>query len=136
MHMLSSAHAQTVYRCGDQYSTSAQCNKTLATPLQNLSHEGQAKAQQAQTLPVQKEADALEMRRLQAERQTSQAPMNGPVFTPDNARLPNPLLPEPVANTRGKRRLASPYFTAKAGSAPKQTKGKTAVKPARPATTP
>lgn len=136
MQMFSSAHAQTVYRCGDQYSTHAQCSKAAGTPLLEADHGGTAKAQHAQTLQTQKEADALEKHRLQAERQALQGAMKAPLFAPDNAPPPYAVMPEPVAKTQGKRRVASPYFSAKESGPPNKAAAKTSTKKNRSAATP
>ena len=109
-------HADTVYRCGEAYSTSSQCGNTVATevkPSSVLHATGQDKSITATS--DLRDAQALERQRLQAERQAAQT---APV------RISAPHTPPPIAThneslaANGKRqgkharKPASPYFTA------------------------
>ena len=137
IQFMSSASAQTVYRCGDQYTAIAQCSKAVTPQLQDTRNTAQEKAQHTQTLQIQKEADALEKNRVNAERQAAQALTRMPAFPQDNALAQSKVTPElPTSNTRGKRHVDSPYFTAKDGSVPKKTKKKTPTNKASAATAP
>ena len=119
--------AQTVYRCGDQYSATASCQSGTAPALQDTRNAEQAKAQERLTQQTQREAQALEKNRLQAERQAS---VNTPPATPtwpqdtstaNAATGPNTLTANP-RHTHSKK--ATPYFTAKEASSHDKTRGK------------
>lgn len=112
--MVSVATAQTVYRCGDQYSASPSCNGAIISSVEDARNARQAQAQKAQTLQAQQEADTLEKNRLKAEQQNKSNATPPPKFNRDN------LVSPPVDNTshmptsRGAhRRPVSPYFTAR-----------------------
>ena len=105
-------YADTVYRCGESYSTSSQCGNMPATevkPTSGLATESSTNTS-AHDL---RDAQALEKQRLQAQRQAVQT---APV------QINAPLAPTPAAASHesavhnGKhphtRRPASPYFTA------------------------
>jgi hypothetical protein len=114
-------HADTVYRCGETYSTSSQCAHEAATevkPSSVLPASGKDKDNAA--MRDLRDAQALEKQRLQAERQSAQA-------APIRLSTPNTLSPTPPPASvshneqltpKGKhkgqhaRKLQSPYFTA------------------------
>jgi len=109
-------HADTVYRCGEAYSTSSQCGNTAATevkPSSVLHATGQDKSNT--TTSDLRDAQALERQRLQAERQAVQtAPVR---FSTSNAQPASLANNEPLPNSgkhKGKhaRKPPSPYFTA------------------------
>ena len=128
------AQADTIYRCGEAYSTSNQCGHTQAIevkPGSVLRSPEQGKHNTAaQDL---RDAQALEKQRLQAERQAAQsAPtrLSTPSAAPANS--PNEA---PANNTKRYghhgRHLQSPYFTA---VDPKATSQKKSTAKAVPAT--
>ena len=112
-------HADTVYRCGEAYSTSSQCANATATevkPSTVLHTTGQTNNATSDL----RDAQALEKQRLQAERPSAQA-------APIRLSTPNTLsaTPPPASGShneqltpKGKhkgqhaRKLQSPYFTA------------------------
>lgn len=137
------AMAQTVYRCGDQYSATALCQNSTAPAVQDTRNAEQSKAQERLTLQTQREAQALEKNRLQAERRTS---VHSPAVTPawpqdsslpqSSGTAPDTLAPPHHAHSQ----KVNPYFTAKDGSthsnsgkakkpAKKKTSSDTAQKP-------
>ena len=108
--------ADTIYRCGEVYSTSHQCGNTTATevkPTSTLHTTGQDKHNMANS--DLREAQSLEKQRLQAERQAAQS-------APIRLSTPPPPLASTTRNeplTNGKkhhgkqiRKPNSPYFTA------------------------
>ena len=105
------AWADTVYRCGETYSTSSRCGDAAATevkPSSVLHTTGPANTSRDLS-----EAQALEKQRLQAERQAAQAtPMrlNTPSPPPSSA----PYDAQLTSKRKGKyaRKPNSPYFTA------------------------
>lgn len=112
---LHTGHAQTIYRCGSDYSPSAACEQasTLQAP---------AAAQPATQPSLQKQADALEKQRLQNERALTQPAV--PV-TPRIATLPTPQPTEaqPMPRAHKKRsKVQSPYFTAYGATPAKPSK--------------
>jgi hypothetical protein len=126
-------HADTVYRCGEAYSTSSQCGNTAATevkPSSVLHATGQDKSNTATS--DLRDAQALERQRLQAERQAAQT-------APVRVSAPNTPQPIPTNNEslapngkrQGKhaRKPASLYFTAVANAAPKKKSTAKAVPP-------
>ena len=118
---LQTSHAQTIYRCGSDYSPSAACEQasTLQAP---------TTAQPSTQPSLQKQADALEKQRLQNERALSQPAV--PV-TPHLATLPTPqptaVQPTPRAHKK-RSKVQSPYFTAY-GAAPAKPSKKAASAP-------
>ena len=108
------ATAQTVYRCGDQYSASPSCNGAIISSVEDARNARQAQAQKAQTLQAQQEADALEKNRLKAEQQVKSNAAPTPSVKRDTL-ISSPVdNTAPVPTTRGShRRPVSPYFTAK-----------------------
>jgi len=134
--MCCGASAQTVYRCGDLYKADATCDKAATQTTPDRRSVTQINAQQALTRQAQQEADALEKNRISAERQTAQSLTQVTAFPQDDALTRSRSAPEPTdhVSSRGKRRAASPYFTAKDGSGSTKTKskksaGKTKVTP-------
>ena len=112
--LVSVATAQTVYRCGDQYSATPSCNGAIISSVEDARHTLQAQAQKAQTLQAQQEADTLEKNRLKADQPIKHNAAPTPMVKRDT------LISSPVDNTapvptsRGPhRRPPSPYFTAK-----------------------
>ena len=134
--------ADTVYRCGEAYSTSTQCGNTNARevhPSSVLHATGQV-----DTTRDLREAQALEKQRLQAERQSAQAApirLSTP-STPSAAPSPNSVTHnEPVTNQgqhRGKhaRKSNSPYFTAVDPNAAPKKKSTAKAVPATSASSP
>ena len=87
------ALADTVYRCGETYSTSSQCaNGTVSEvkPSSVLHATGQDKDNGSTATRDMRDAQALEKQRLQAERQAAQA---API------RLSTPIAPPPSSAT-------------------------------------
>ena len=126
LFMCCGASAQTVYRCGDLYKADATCDKAATQTPSDPRSTAQEKTQQALTRQTQQEADALERHRLSAERQTAQPASPWGTFPQDKALAQSRLEPETThtPSPRGKRRAASPYFTAKDGSGSTKTKSK------------
>ncbi len=99
-------HADTVYRCGEAYSTSSQCANGTATEVKSssvLNTTGPDKANSA--MRDMRDAQALEKQRLQAEQQAAQA---API------RLSTHNAPSAAPPSKGKQasKPNSPYFTA------------------------
>jgi len=124
------AYADTVYRCGEAYSTSAQCGNTAATEVKPASvlTTGAGTNTSAHDL---RDAQALEKQRLQAQRQAAQA---APILiSPPVAATTSSNTPLPVNDARkGKhaRKAASPYFTAVDPNAPHKKKSTAKAVPA------
>lgn len=118
-------HADTVYRCGEAYSTSSQCANGVATevkPSSVLQTTGSDKGNTA-TLDL-RDAQALEKQRLQAEQQAAQAApirLSAP-SAPSAAPLPSSVIRHEPSVNKGNRREKgkgkharkpnNPYFTA------------------------
>ena len=113
--------ADTVYRCGEAYSSSSQCSSGAATevkPNSVLQTAGQDKANAA-TRDL-RDAQALEKQRLQAEQQAAQAApirLSAPSAPSTNPSSSNVTQTEPITKQgkrKGKqaRKPSSPYFTA------------------------
>jgi hypothetical protein len=106
--------ADTVYRCGEAYSTSSQCDNAAATEVKPSSVLHTTGPTNNATSDL-REAQALEKQRLQAERQAFQtAPVRVSALpTPPPIATSNPPL-APNGRHPGKhgRKPASPYFTA------------------------
>lgn len=136
---MGSVSAQTVYRCDDQYTAhAAPCDKATTQTVQDTRSTAQEHAQQALTRKTQQEADALEKGRLNTERQNTQPTIPLAAFPQDKALAQSKLPPEPTNNpsSRGKRHAASPYFTAKDGSASNKSKSKNSAAKTKAATKP
>ena len=117
--------ADTVYRCGEAYSTSNQCANGAATevkPSSVLQTEGPVKGNVA-TRDLH-DAQALERQRLQAEQEAAQAAairLSAP-SAPSTAPLPNSVIHSELSANKGHRREKgkskharkpnTPYFTA------------------------
>jgi hypothetical protein len=115
-------HADTVYRCGEAYSTSNQCANGVATevkPNSVLQTTGSDKGNTA-TRDL-RDAQALEKQRLQAEQQAAQAaPIR--LSAPSAAPLPSSVIHHEPSVNKGNRREKgkgkharkpnNPYFTA------------------------
>jgi hypothetical protein len=142
-------HADTVYRCGDAYSTSSQCANEAAIeikPSSVLQTAGPDKGNAA-TRDL-RDAQALEKQRLQAEQQAAQAApirLNTP-SAPATASLPNSVIHNELSANKGHRRekgkgkLArkpnSPYFTAVDPNAAPKKKSTVKAVPATSASSP
>jgi hypothetical protein len=123
---LGSVEAETVYRCGDEYSTSAMCAdgpsaeiKTHAE-VRTPTHDGTSPA--ARDL---RDAEALEKNRLRSEKQAAQSIPPRMMDMRQNLTASN--IDETATNLypRGlrHRRPQSPYFTAKDPNTPPKKKG-------------
>ena len=119
-------YADTVYRCGEAYSTASQCGNAAATEVKPASvlSTGPSTNTSAHEL---RDAQALEKQRLQAQRQAAQtAPVL--IHTPP---APATLAAGNASDTPSRRhphsrRPASPYFTATEPNHAKQKKQSTA----------
>jgi hypothetical protein len=136
LFMASEAAAQTVYRCGDQYSASPSCNGAIIPSVEDARNARQTHAQKAQTLQAQQDADALEKNRLKAEQSSKRNAAMPPTYNRDA------LFSSPVDNApstppvHGKhRKPTSPYFTAK-DNTPKPPKPKAEKNGASPKAAP
>jgi hypothetical protein len=109
-------HAETVYRCGEAYSTSNQCANAVATevkPSSILHTTGQDKNNAAAS--DLRDAQTLEKQRRQAEHQAAQtAPVrvSTPQTLPPIATNNEPLAPNGKHKGKHARKPTSPYFTA------------------------
>jgi len=111
------ALAETVYRCGDEYSPTAQCTQGHPAAVQTNSELRHSAADKTQSVAThdQQEAEALEKKRLLAQ---SQAVQNAPVRFSASDPLANLNLNTKAERTpvkhKGKhaRKPQSPYFTA------------------------
>jgi hypothetical protein len=137
------ALADTVYRCGETYSTSSQCANgtgSIVKPSSVLHATGQDKDNGSTATRDMRDAQALEKQRLQAERQAAQA---API------RLSAPIAPPPSSAThsephahKGKHQGKhahqpnSPYFTAVDHTAGPKKKNTAKAVPAQAATSP
>ena len=122
--MDSTALADTVYRCGEAYSTSSQCANAAATevkPSSVLHTTGQDKSNTA--THELREAQSLEKQRVQSERQAAQsAPirLNTPPLAPASSVNHESLTSAPKRHGKHSRQPNSPYFTAVDPTAPKK----------------
>lgn len=139
--------ADTVYRCGETYSTSSQCTNGTASevkPISVLHATGQDKDNGSSATRDLRDAQALEKQRLQAERQAAQA---APIRF-STASTPT-ASPPPTSNTqseplshKGKhpsklaRKANSPYFTAVDPNISPKKKSTAKAVPAQAATSP
>ena len=128
--------AQTVFRCGNHYSTTANCADSVPAPVQDTRAAEQAKAQERLTQQTQREAQALEKNRLQAERQATKVPLP-PAWPSDKGATTSAVDADTLPPPPHHRKKVSPYFTAKDGSAApgKKTAAKAKTQ-ANPQTTP
>ncbi len=140
---ITSTHADTVYRCGEAYSTSNQCANGVATEVKPSSVLQTAGPDKANTATRDlRDAQALEKQRLQAERQTTQAAairLNAP-SAPSTAPLPSSATQNEPGASKGNRREKgkgkharkpnNPYFTAVDPTAAPKKKGTAKAVPA------
>jgi hypothetical protein len=136
-------HADTVYRCGEAYSTSSQCTNGAATevkPSSVLQTTGSDRGNTA--MRDLRDAQALEKQRLQAERQAAQAApirLGAPNAQAASPPPSNVTHNEPLAS-RGNRKHAgkpnSPYFTAVDPNAAPKKKSTAKAVPASSASSP
>jgi hypothetical protein len=109
-------HADTVYRCGEAYSTSSQCAHDAATEVKPSSVLHTTAPVKSSTAPIDlREAQALEKQRLQAERQAAQsAPirLSTPNASPSIVTSHEPLAQSGKHKGKHARKPQSPYFTA------------------------
>ena len=132
--MTVSAHADTVYRCGNAYSASDQCANGQSAEVKASSVlRDRAQDKPSHVSNEQQEAAALEKKRLQAERQATQ---NAPIRlsaspNPPSRRVNTDVERNPSRN-KGKhaRKPPSPYFTAKDPNAPPKKKSTAKAVPA------
>ena len=118
--------AETVYRCGDQYSTSAICADARSAEIKT--HTDTHASSRDTASPAARdlrEAEALEKSRIRSERQATQSV---PARMMDTRQNLQPSNADEIATTvrpRGlrNRRLQSPYFTAKDPNAEPKKKG-------------
>jgi hypothetical protein len=132
--------ADTVYRCGEAYSTSSQCANGAATEVKPTPVQQTTGSDKGHTVTRDlREAQALEKQRLQAERQATQAApirLGAPVANPAPSNVTHS---DPLAN-HGKRKPArkpnSPYFTAVDPTAAPKKKSTAKAVPATSASSP
>lgn len=130
------AAAQTVYRCGDQYSASPSCNGAIIPSVTDARNARQAQTQKTQTLQAQQEADALEKNRLKSEQLGKRNVAALPTYNRDALFSSTVEHAAPVPPSHGKhQKLASPYFTAK-DNTPKPPKTKVEKNGASPKAAP
>jgi hypothetical protein len=109
---IGNSQAEAVYRCGNSYSRSAQCAQEAATEVNAHTEPRQHGAtSNVAATQDQREADALEKKRLQSERLATQNQPARVVVVPGQ----NQTAPPPETPRHGQRlhRPKSPYFTAK-----------------------
>ena len=106
------SQAEAVYRCGNSYSRSAQCAQEAATEVNaHTEPRHQASTPKAAAANEQREADALEKKRLQAERLAAQ---NLPVHViTAPAQSQSAATSETLGQRQKHQKPQSPYFTAK-----------------------
>ena len=107
---IGNSQADAVYRCGSSYSRSAQCAQEAATEV-NAHTEPRHHASKAAAANEQREADALEKKRLQAERLAAQNQPVHVVVTP--AQSQSAVTAQTPRQGPRQHRPQSPYFTAK-----------------------
>jgi hypothetical protein len=126
--------ADTVYRCGEAYSTSNQCDNSVATEIKPSTIRHTTGPDQANTATRDLlDAQTLEKQRLHAEQQAAQAaapirlrPPRAPLAIPSNHTHH-----EPIANSgKHPRKTNSPYFTAVDPTAAAKKKGSAKAVPA------
>jgi hypothetical protein len=107
-------NAQTVYRCGDQYSANPTCNGATVASVEDARNVRQTQAQNTQTSRSQQEADALEKHRLKSEQQSKSQTATPLQHNRDalfGSSVDSSHLSSPAHDKHQKQ--ASPYFTAK-----------------------
>jgi len=141
------ALADTVYRCGETYSTSSQCANGTASevkPSSVLHATGQDKDNGSTATRDMRDAQALEKQRLQAERQAAQAApirLSTPIAPPASPPPSSATHSEPLSHKgkdQGKhaRQPNSPYFTAVDPTVGPKKKNTAKAVPALAATSP
>lgn len=106
------SQAEAVYRCGNSYSRSALCAQEAATEV-NAHTEPRHQASSTKSIAAndQREADALEKKRLQAERLAAQNQLAPVVVTPTQSQ--SAATSETLGQRQKHQKPQSPYFTAK-----------------------
>ncbi len=135
--------ADTVYRCGEAYSSSSHCASATATEVKTNSvlHASEPDPANAAKRDL-RDAQALEKQRLQAEQQALQAApirLNTPSAFSTKPSPGSINQTEPIAHKRkGKhaRKANSPYFTAVDPTAAQKKKSTAKAVPATPASNP
>jgi hypothetical protein len=126
--------ADTVYRCGEAYSASAHCHQETASELkpQVAPRASSVEKSSASALEL-KEAQALEKRRLQSEREAIQS-VPARISSPSEAlgaTTKDEYLPLHANSTKKRtRKIQSPYFTAVAPNANPKKKSTAQAVPA------
>jgi len=139
--------ADTVYRCGESYSTSSQCaNGTVSEvrPSSALHTPSQDKDNGSTLTRDLRDAQTLEKQRLLVERKAAQAaPLRfSTPSAPTSSPSPSSLSPNEPLNRQGKRKgklarqPSSPYFTAVDPSGPPKKKSTAKAVPTDAATSP
>jgi hypothetical protein len=126
--LLTSSHlkAETVYRCGDDYSTSAKCADGRSAEIKTHA-EVRTSAHDSTSSATRDlhDAEALEKNRLRSEKQTAQSVPPRMMDTRQNLTSSN--TDDNATNLHPKglrhRRPQSPYFTAKDPNTPPKKKG-------------
>jgi hypothetical protein len=117
--------AASVYRCGNDYSTSALCaqgDAVVITPNAEPQTSGPRKASISST--DAHEADALEKRRLNAENRATRQNATRVIVTAPSKPADIDSVPRTEPHSASRRRpLKSPYFTAKDPNGPPKKKG-------------
>ena len=136
------ALAQTVYRCGNEYSDALTCAHANTALVHDARTEDQHTAQDRLTQQTQTQAETLERNRLKAEKQSSRANPSIAAWptqdlSPIQDNKDSGTLDSPSPHAHHKK--TSPYFTAKDGkpkakkTAPAKAKQKTSADtPAKP----
>jgi hypothetical protein len=135
--------AQTVYRCGTDYSDTLTCPNGGVATVHDARSVDQHQAQDRLTQQTQEQADTMERNRFKAEKQSQRTTM--PSAAAWSAKDMSPIQDSSDSGTSGsptprvKRKKTSPYFTAKDGktnakkTAPTKAKQKTSTDtPAKP----
>ena len=138
-----STMAQTVYRCGNEYSDTRTCPNGSVATVHDARSIYQHQAQDRLTQQTQEQAEALERNRLKAEKQSpraatpSAAAWSTKDVSPVQDHSDNSTLGSP--NPHAHHKKTSPYFTAKDGknnaktTTPNKAKQKTTTDtPAKP----
>lgn len=123
----SSAVAQSVYRCGDQYGTHANCTDSSTPRVQDPRSLDQKKVQDRLTQHTQAEAAGLEKQRMNAEQHAPRVFPSGSAWTSPNTNLTDNNSLDSL-HTKAHRKKTTPYFTAKNGSVESKKAPQAAVK--------
>ena len=109
---IGNSQAEAVYRCGNSYSRSALCGQEAATEVNaHTEPRHQASTTKSTAANDQREADALEKKRLQAERLAAQNQPAHVVVAP--AQSQSVATSETLGQRQKHQKPQSPYFTAK-----------------------